>query len=66
MGCPRCKKQLHQLMSRQVVAAPKAGTLSAATLTARGWIKTCYVCGAQTEPAPFPEACTQSCSCVNQ
>ena len=64
MACSRCQKRREQLLAnRPAVIQSINSTLSAATLTALGWQKTCAVCGTKTDPASFPEACTQKCEC---
>jgi len=66
MGCPSCLQRLQRARERNGSASyvvHKSAVLSAAQLTAMGWVKTCVVCGTKTEYAPFPEACKQVCEC---
>jgi hypothetical protein len=63
-SCGRTSAQMAALLLRTHVARNPSGVLSAPTLSPRGWVSTCVVCGTQTEPAKFPEGVEQKCSCV--
>lgn len=70
MGCASCGRSggasetLKALAARANVQSSDRDTLSAAVITRAGWVATCVVCGAKTEPVRFPEQVEKSCKCT--
>lgn len=63
-SCGRASAQMAALLLRTHVAKRDSGVLSGPVLSPKGWVSTCVVCGTETDPAKFPEAVSQKCSCV--
>jgi len=42
---------------------PISNTMSAAKLTAHGWVRTCVKCGKVSEPSAFADTVEQPCNC---
>ena len=67
MGCSSCMDRMRRAQQdyqQRGKLVTGSSTLSGATLTPTGWVKTCVMCGVQTDAAPFPEACVAKCECV--
>lgn len=67
MACATCGNRRRRLQLRDTVKLPDptpiSNTMSAAKLTAHGWVRTCVECGKVSEPSAFADTVEQPCNC---